>query len=195
MFARDGDNFRRVASPLLGLGFDPDVPTPELTRRALALLPHTPPVRSLERVGGYDWSQEIEDGLIEQALRVFDGLDDDQLSEIVAHSHIIDLAAGDYVIRKGQFTRTMYILLGGVLHYQDGPKHIGNSQVGEAVGDVAFLLRRPRVLDVIAGPAGARVLSLNEPALRTVMESHSQTAAIVLLNLCRMLAERVAAGR
>jgi hypothetical protein len=39
----------------------------------------------------------------------------------------------------------------------------------------------------------ARVLSLNEPALQTVMESHSRTAAILLLNLCRMLAGRVAA--
>jgi hypothetical protein len=40
---------------------------------------------------------------------------------------------------------------------------------------------------------GARVLSLNEPALRSVMESHSQAAAILLFNLCRMLATRVAA--
>jgi CRP-like cAMP-binding protein len=64
---------------------------------------------------------------------------------------------------------------------------------GEVVGDVAFLLRTSRTINVIAGPAGARVLSLNEPALQTVMESHSRTAAILLLSLCRMLAGRVAA--
>jgi hypothetical protein len=37
------------------------------------------------------------------------------------------------------------------------------------------------------------VLTLNEPSLRGVMESHSPAAAILLFNLCRMLAQRVAA--
>jgi CRP-like cAMP-binding protein len=86
----------------------------------------------------------------------------------------------------------MYVLLDGELQYWTASRHLGNAKTGEVAGDVAFFLRTSRTIDVIAGPDGARVLSLNEPALRTVMESHSQAAAILLLNLCQMLAARVA---
>jgi hypothetical protein len=191
--ATDGDYLRQVGSPLLGTVIDPAAPTSERARRAAGLLPSRPPVRSLQRGQNYDWSTEVDTAVTGQALRVFQDLDDSQLAEILVHSHIIDVAPGDYLIRQGQVTRTMYVLLGGELQYWSGRRHLADAEVGEVVGDVAFLLRTSRTIDVIAGPAGARVLSLNEPALRTVMESHSRTAAILLLNLCRMLAARVAA--
>jgi GNAT superfamily N-acetyltransferase len=191
--AGDGDYLRQVGSPLLGTVIDPAAPTSELARRVAGMLPSRPPVRSLERVRNYDWSAEIDTAVTGQALRIFQGLDDSQLAEVLIHSHIIDVAPGDYLIRQGQVTRTMYVLLGGELQYWPGQRHLADAEVGEVVGDVAFLLRTSRTINVIAGPAGARVLSLNEPALQTVMESHSRTAAILLLNLCRMLAGRVAA--
>lgn len=193
MILSDGDYLRQAGSPLLGPAFDPDLPTSELARRAVSVLPAKPPVRSLERVQAYDWSSEITARHIGQALRVFENLDDAQLAEILAHSHIIDVAPGCHLIGQGQVTRTMYVLLGGEVQYWAGPRHLANAQIGEVAGDVAFLLRTPRTINVVAGPGGARVLSLNEPALRSVMESHSQAAAILLLNLCRMLAARVAA--
>jgi len=87
----------------------------------------------------------------------------------------------------------MYVLLDGELQYWAGSRQLATAEIGEVVGDVAFFLRSSRTIDVIVGQGGARVLSLNEPALRTVMESHSQAAAIFLFNLCRMLATRVAA--
>jgi GNAT superfamily N-acetyltransferase len=191
--ATDGDHLRQVGSPLLGTVIDQAAPTSERARRAAGLLPSRPPVRSLERVQNYDWSAEIDTAVTGQALRIFQGLDDSQLAEVLAHSHIIDVAPGDYLIRQGQVTRTMYVLLGGGLQYWSGRRHLADAEIGEVAGDVAFLLRTYRTIDVVADPAGARVLSLNEPALRTVMESHSRTAAILLLNLCRMLAARVAA--
>jgi CRP-like cAMP-binding protein len=86
----------------------------------------------------------------------------------------------------------MYVVLGGELQYRAGPAHLANAEIGEIAGDVAFFLKTSRTIDVIAGPGGARVLSLNEPALRSVMDSHSRVAAILLFNLCRMLAARVA---
>jgi CRP-like cAMP-binding protein len=87
----------------------------------------------------------------------------------------------------------MYVLLDGKLQYWTGTGFLATAETGEVAGDVAFFLRTPRTIDVIAGPDGARVLSLNEPALRSLMESHSEAAAILLFNLCRMLASRVAA--
>jgi CRP-like cAMP-binding protein len=188
----DGDYLRQVASPLLGTALDARTPTSEVARLACGVLPSNPPVRSLERVKEYDWSSEIPAESVGQALRVFDRLDDTQLAQILTYSHIIDVPPKSHLIRRGQAARTMYVLLDGELQYWTASRHLGNAKTGEVAGDVAFFLRASRTIDVIAGPDGARVLSLNEPALRTVMESHSQAAAILLLNLCQMLAARVA---
>jgi len=193
MILSDGDYLRRVSSPLLGTALDPDMPTPEVARLAAGVLPRKPPVRSLDRLKAYAWPSEIAAEHMGQALQVFENLDEPQLTAILAHSHIIDVAPDSYLIRQGQVARTMYVLLGGELQYWAGARHLANAQIGEVAGDVAFFLRTSRTIDVIAGPGGARVLSLNEPALRSVMESHSQAAAILLLNLCQMLAARIAA--
>lgn len=193
MIVGDGDYLRQVGSPLLGTVFDPAEPTSEVARCAVGILPPKPPVRSIEQARTYDWPAEVGSERPDQALRVFEGLDDDQLAEILVHSHIIDVAPDDHLIRHGQVTRTMYVLLGGELQYWADRRHLADAAIGEAVGDVAFFLRSPRTIDVIAGPVGARVLTLNEPSLRGVMESHSPAAAILLFNLCRMLAQRIAA--
>lgn len=192
MIINDGDYLRQIGSPLLGTAFDPGLPTSELARRAASLLPARPPVRSLQRVEKYNWSSEIAPDCIGQALRVFENLDETQLAEILSRSHIIDVGPGTYLIRQGQVTRTMYVLLGGELRYWTGQRRVADAQVGEVVGDVAFFLKTSRTIDVKAGPTGARVLSLSERAVQGVMESHSRGAAILLFNLCRMLAARVA---
>ena len=93
MILNDRDYLRRVGSPLLGTAFDPDLPTSQVARQAASLLPIKPPVRSLEHVAKYDWSSQINAGMTRQALRVFEGLDDSQTSQVLAGSHIIDVAS------------------------------------------------------------------------------------------------------
>ena len=107
MILSDGDYLRQVGSPLLGTAIDPELPTSGLARRAVSVLPTKPPVRSLEHVRAYDWSSEIPAEFTGQALRVFENLDDSQLAGVLAHSHIIDVAPGDHLIRQGHVTRTM----------------------------------------------------------------------------------------
>jgi hypothetical protein len=192
MILSDREYLRQVGSPLLGSVFDPQLPTSALARGAAGMLPPKPPVRSLEHVKAYNWSSEIATEHIGRALRVFENLGESQLTEILAHSHVIDVAPNSHLIRHGQVARTMYVLLGGELEYRAGQRHLAWAQIGEVAGDVAFFLRTSRTIDVITGPGGARVLSLNEPALRSVMESNSPAAAILLFNLCRMLAARIA---
>ena len=57
------------------------------------MLPIKPPVCALEHVEKYDWSSQINAGMTRQALRVFEGLDDSQTSQVLAGSHIIDVAS------------------------------------------------------------------------------------------------------
>lgn len=86
----------------------------------------------------------------------------------------------------------MYLPLDGELELREHGRLVGTARPGEPVGEIAFLLRRARTLDVHAGRAGARVLSFHEPVLRDLVESKSRAAAVVLLNLATLLAERAA---
>jgi predicted GNAT family N-acyltransferase len=193
---RDVDHLQRVGSPLLALGIDRLGPTP-VTRELLARLPERPPVRSVAMHGAYDWADEIPGGdeKRRRALRLFDGLTEPELAAALELSHVIDLMPGDCLIRRGQALRTMYVLLDGELEVRDRDRHVAVAQPGEPVGEIAFLLRRPRTLDVFAGGQGARVLSFHEPVLRSLIESDSRAAAVFLLNLATLMAERTAERR
>jgi N-acyl-L-homoserine lactone synthetase len=191
---RDRAHLERVGSPLLASGFDALEPT-EATAAVLALLPERPPVRSIDLHGDYDWSRELEGGEDERrhALRLFDGLTEEELAAAIAHSHIIDAEPGQLLIRRGEPTRTMYLVLGGSVEIRDGDRLVRTLGPGASVGEIAFLLRRTRTLDVVIGADGAKLLSLHEPALRELLESRSHAAGVVLLNLAKSLAGQLAA--
>ena len=58
---------------------------------------------------------------------------------------------------------------------------------GDAFGEMAFLLERPRSFDVDAATDDTRILSLSEGALRTMIAEDATIAAKLLLNLSKML--------
>jgi CRP-like cAMP-binding protein len=73
---------------------------------------------------------------------------------------------------------------------RDGDTIVNVLSPGDAFGEMAFLLERPRSFDVDAATA-ARVLSLSEGALRAVIADDANIAAKLLLNLSRMLCVRL----
>jgi CRP-like cAMP-binding protein len=52
---------------------------------------------------------------------------------------------------------------------------------------MAFLLALPREFDVYAASPGVRILSLSDGTLRKLMAEEPTVAAMVLLNISRML--------
>jgi CRP-like cAMP-binding protein len=62
---------------------------------------------------------------------------------------------------------------------------------GDAFGEMAFLLERPRSFDVDAATDGTRVLSLSEGALRRMIVEDATVAAKLLLNVSKMLCVRL----
>ena len=62
---------------------------------------------------------------------------------------------------------------------------------GDAFGEMAFLLERPRAFDVDAATDGTRVLSLSEGALRTMIAEDASVAAKLLFNVAKMLCVRL----
>ncbi len=64
-------------------------------------------------------------------------------------------------------------------------------RTGDVFGETAFLPGAPRSTDVYAVGEGARVLSLSESQIRTVIDSDPETAARPLLNIAKMLCVRL----
>lgn len=122
----------------------------------------------------------------------FDGLDESEIQQVIALGHVMECAPGDRVIKKGQPAKTVYVPLSGDLHVRNNEQLIALVQKGEMLGEQAFLLNQRRTVDVYAGNQGCQVLSLDERNLRTLIETPGRVAAILLLNMSKALAHRLA---
>ena len=180
---RDHEHLRALNSPLLGWGLerlDPDggvVPAAKILERCDT----RPPV---ERV-----DPDIPAHLATLEGGVLSGLDAQEIAGILQRSHTIRLEPGVVLIRAGQTSRMVYVVLEGSV-VAEGPDRVAGP--GDVVGEVTFFTGNRRTLDVVAGPDGASVLTISERTLRKLIDSHSRPAAVLLLNLARTLAGRLA---
>ncbi len=155
-------------------------------------LPELPPVRPLDLSA--EWSTEFArlSSQRPDSTNAFAGLGKHEVNDLLKRSQILELDPGAGLIRKGQASRNVYVVLSGELDVHDGDRRIRGCGEGQVVGDVAFFTREARTLDVDAGPEGASVLSISERSLHELIESQSRTAAVLLLNLARTGARRLA---
>jgi hypothetical protein len=131
------------------------------------------------------------DELDAQQISVFDGFSGAEARRCIARSTIIECAAGDRVLKRGGTGRNIFVVLDGTLEVRDGEQIVNVLSAGDAFGEMAFLLERPRAFDVDAATDGVRVLSLSEGALRAMIAEDSTVAAKLLLNVSRMLCVRL----
>lgn len=127
----------------------------------------------------------------ENAL-LFDGLNEEEIQEVIALGHVIECRAGDQVIKKGQVTRTVFVPLSGILEVRVKNRLVAVVPTGEMIGEQAFLLGGRRTADCFAGKDGSHVLSLNEHHLHQLIEKPGRIASILLFNISKSLALRLA---
>jgi Cyclic nucleotide-binding domain len=131
------------------------------------------------------------DALHSQQISAFDDFTDDEARRCIARSNIIECAAGDRVLKRGGTARNIFVVLDGTLEVRDGDRIVGVLSAGDAFGEMAFLLERPRAFHVDAGTNHTRILSLSEGALRKMIAEDATVAAKLLLNLSKMLCVRL----
>lgn len=188
----DHEHLARVESPLLPvLREGPPGRRDRLERLAANLF--TTHVLSEASDAATYWTQVS--GLLEQ-LRgtrsgILDGLPEETVKAVLSRGHLLDCAPGDFIARKGLVPRTVFVVLSGTLEVKDGERLLAVAGEGEVVGEIAFLLECPRTSDVVAATQ-ARVLCLNEKNLRSLIEADSRGAAVLLFNLSRSLARKLA---
>jgi predicted GNAT family N-acyltransferase len=126
-----------------------------------------------------------------QDISAFHDFTDDEVERCLARSNVIECAAGDRVLKKGGAARNIFVVLDGTLEARDGDKVVGVIRTGEVFGEMAFLLERPRTLDVDAASDSVRVLSLSESTIRKMVSEDPGVAAKLLFNISKMLCVRI----
>ena len=141
-----------------------------------------------------EYRAEVDEALQQYAhdsLSAFDGFTPEEEASCLARSNIIECDAGDHVVKKGGSAHNIFVVLHGHLEARDGDRVVSVLSPGDVFGEMAFLLERPRALDVYAATDGARVLSLSEHTLRTMIAEDSVVAAKLLMNVSKMLCLRL----
>jgi hypothetical protein len=141
-----------------------------------------------------DYWSEIQSALHElegQKISALDGLAKDEADRVLSKSNIIECNAGDRILKKGGVARNIFVVLEGTLEARNDDRIVGVLTAGDVFGEMAFLLSRPRTLDVYAATDDARILSLSESTIRRMIRDDSVVAAKMLLNISRMLCVRL----
>ena len=96
---------------------------------------------------------------------------------------------------EGGVTRNLFVVLDATLEVRNGDAVEAVVSPGDVLGEMAFLLERPRTRDVYAANGDVRILSLSEANLRQLIKSDPAFAARLLLNISKMLSLRIVKDR
>jgi hypothetical protein len=186
----DVDHFRRVGSPIGER--DPGPESIALAARVRPLLRGG----AMARVDGRDKSwdeiyfalQDLPGG----RESILSGLVNDEVRSVLASSFQLELRKGDRVVRRGQVTRTLFVVVHGRLEVREGERIIAVLERGDVFGEVAFLVPdQRRISDVYAVDDGVVVVGMSEKSLWALIEGNSRAAALFLLNLSTALARKL----
>jgi len=180
---------RRSPLHAIAVRYFPDEQTPAWAAR---LFPADGP-----RVDAEDWSSVFDtlSGIRDGRHRFFAGLAEEEIKPLLDKGHVITCRRGDRFIKADTQYDNMYVVLSGTCEIRAGERVLGLAGPGDLVGEMAFLLQSRRTADVVALEDGVRVLSLNARDVRRLIDTEPRLAGRLLLNLSRILAERLLALR
>jgi predicted GNAT family N-acyltransferase len=122
---------------------------------------------------------------------LFRGMSEDEIAVCLDKSVTIACQPGDRVIKRGNVAKNMGMVLSGRFEVRDGDTVVAGIGPGEVFGEIAFFLKLPRTMDVVAVDEGTRIVSFNDRTIRSLIESNSEAAATLLYNISVMLCERL----
>ena len=118
----------------------------------------------------------------------------EDLALLLTFSELVTAAKGDVIIRKGDLSDSMFLVLAGQVRARirvgGHDTSLGTMEPGELFGEVAMLSQTARSADVVA-EVPTRLLRLTSERFQELMSNHSQLAARLLYNISRLLATRM----
>ncbi|MDH3742281.1 MAG: cyclic nucleotide-binding domain-containing protein [Hyphomicrobiales bacterium] len=184
----------RIGSPLAAVlsNFAGDARTPANIEDLLSAGKAVLSQRLVEPASYWSNVRQRLDHLKDGRSHLFDGMTPDQIQHCLGKSNVFTCRPGDRVIKKDNVAQNMFVVLKGIVEVRDGDDVLAVLPAGEMFGEIAFFLGLPRTRDVYAATDDVEILSLSDSNLKELIESHSETAAILLKNIAKLLCHRIA---
>ena len=126
----------------------------------------------------------MKDSVAPKRIKLFEGLTDNEVTEIMRHGNSLDFRAGDAIFHKGQLGNTIFIVLGGTVNIVLDNHIISKCRMGDAFGEMSALNHRPHCANADAATA-VKLFTLNEDQIVHLLEK--RVGIRLLLNIIHML--------
>ena len=123
-------------------------------------------------------------------LRLFAGLDDEQLRRLASRCRVARFAAGDPVIREADGDRTLYVLLEGRAEIQRRGEEVGRVGVGECLGEMSLLTGEVHSATARA-TTSLQAATLDHRELEALFRQRPDIGVVILRNLATGLGEKL----
>ena len=195
MVPEDMEYMRHINSSIMGIlkDFGDGAAVPDCIPELLA---NSGAVKSSTLLPQAEYSANImqQIQLAQPTTHLFDGLNEEEQQLCQKKSNVIECRAGDHLIKKGNVTQNMFVVLSGVLEVRVDNRVVSVCESGDTVGEMAFLLESPRSADVFVAVDGTKVLSLSESNLKILSAEEPEIASKILLNLSKLLCRKLIRG-
>ena len=141
-----------------------------------------------EAIGGKEIAQIFE---ASSKYALFGGLSPEQMHMILAHSEILRVEKGEYVFRRGDSPKEIYIILGGRIGFYLEDMTIKEFSAGFSFAESALIGIQFQVVDAKA-LEDSELLIISRRKLMQLFEDDSVVFGIFVLNIARELSRRLA---
>ena len=129
--------------------------------------------------------------LVNKKPKIFDDLNESEISRVIEKSHIIQCSLGDCIIDKDSAGKTIFVVLSGMVEILREGQLQAVISPGEVIGEVSFFLGVPSSANIVAATDNVRVLSLDDASMSHLLKFESTLANKIYKNLCRSLCLRI----
>ena len=130
-----------------------------------------------------------------KGVRLFQGLDNDQLAEILMLGMVKDYKKGAVIFEEGAKGDRFYIVYTGAVRISKIYQHMGEEALtmigpGDFLGEMSFFNEEQRSARAVA-QEDAQLLELRNAALRSHLETRPDVALRFVWAFCHTLSQRV----
>ena len=125
----------------------------------------------------------------EQSL--FDGIARAEVQWLVERSTVIEGREGQLLAGKGNAANSFFVVLSGTVDVRRGDAPVATLSEGAVLGEIAFLLKSQRHVDVFAASNEVRLLALSQSSFDELAETKPRLALTLTLNLSRVLCSKL----
>jgi CRP-like cAMP-binding protein len=120
-----------------------------------------------------------------QKIKIFNGLEPEEVRDILRQGRCIEYRAGDSIFYKGQMGSNLFVVLHGSVNIENEGTIISKSRAGDAIGEMSVLNHRPHSASANAA-TDVKLFILNEKNIREILQKNHAAVAL-LLNVIHIL--------